>query len=163
MPPNWILNEMKGYEMQNDIAAPGEFSYEALFIIVRAWVLSKAPFPVLDINVPDVVNALMKSQSSLSFNMSEDMPPVFSGAAHDHFGRYNETPEMLNRIPELSSAWFAAQVSRLRTEQDMARLQESIRAMLTWMHILEYLELDPDNGYLATQKLMDNQLLVFKK
>lgn len=149
--------------MKNDMAAPGEFSYETLFIIVREWVLTKAPFPVLDINVPDVINAVMKSQSGLSFNMSSDMPPVYSGESYKNFGPYNQSPETLEKLPKHSAAWFAAHLTRLHTEEDCDRFKEHLRAMLTWMHELEYLALDPDEGYLATQKLMDNMRILFNK
>lgn len=137
--------------MKNKTATPGIFSPETLYIFVRTWVLDKAPFPVLDINVSDIVNA-----QGMSFHMSDDVPPVYSGRSYESFGAYSENLEDNKNIPENSTAWFVMHLSRIKTKEDIDRFRESIRAMLTWMHLLEYLVLDPDNGYLATQKLLDN-------
>lgn len=147
--------------MKTEIAEPGVFGHETLYIIVRAWVLKKAPFAVLDINVPDVVNALIESQSGLSFNMSDDMPPKYSGQSYETFGHYAENIERHKDCPPHSAAWFTMHLTRLKTREDTERFSEHIRAMMTWMYLLGYLILEPDHGYLATQKLLDN--VVFLK
>jgi len=156
MPPYWILTVMKGYEMKKDIAAPGEFSSDALYIMIRSWVLSTATFPVFGIRAPEVANALMKSQTGLSFNMSRDIPPVFSGDAYNTFSGYKDDLERLDSLIEHSAAWFVAHLSRIETTKDLDRYETHLNAMLTWMHVLGYLVLIPDGGYLATPKLIEN-------
>ncbi|MEN5023216.1 hypothetical protein [Pantoea agglomerans] len=142
--------------MKKDITAPGEFSPDALYIMIRSWVLSQAPFPVDRIRAPEVANALMKSQSGLSFNMSQDIPPVFSGDAYNSFSSYKDDADKLDALPAKSTAWFTAHLSRIETTKDFDRFENHLSAMMTWMHVLGYLEALPNQGYLATSKLLEN-------
>jgi len=145
--------------MNNELSKPGVFSIENLYRLVRTYCLSFAPHPLIEFNVSQVVNTFMRYESGLNFNMSNSLPPHYSGQDATIFEKYKESE---NLPPENSSAWFTVQFLRIETTDDVERLKYNLETMRNWMHSTGYLIKD-ECGYLPTQKLFDEYILKIKR
>ncbi|NUW61629.1 hypothetical protein [Cronobacter muytjensii] len=137
------------------------FKMEYLYVMLRAYIIERAPFPFSSVTVSAVVNAYMARNSINPFIMSDEMPPSFSGNGFELFGKYKNT-EQESGVPEGSTAWFACKLTHIETEEDVAEFKKALDAMLHWMFATEYLIKD-DLGYLPTQKLFDELGLKIKR
>ncbi|ECZ0744853.1 hypothetical protein F7398_21955 [Salmonella enterica] len=134
---------------------------EHLYSMLRAYIIEHAPFAVTNVSASDVINAYMARNSGLTFLMSDDVPPQFSGKGYEAFGPYKNT-EQEKTLNENSPAWFSCKFTHLETEDDIKNLNEAFNAMMRWMYATEYLIKD-ECGYLPTQKLFNELSLKIKR
>jgi len=130
---------------------------EHLYSMLRAYIIERAPFAVTNVSASDVINAYMARNSGLTFLMSDDVPPQFSGKGYEAFGPY-KNKEQEKTLNENSAAWFCCKFTYLETEDDIKTFNEALNAMMRWMYATEYLIKD-ECGYLPTQKLLNDVIL----